>query len=1399
MNAYSARPSTPDPLRTQDFKAFYKALYGYKPFQWQNRLAVRACVGQWPDYIKLPTASGKTAAIDIAIFALAYQAAEENRPNGIMTAARRIFFVVDRRIIVNEAYRRTLDVAKKLRRILLPDADQNNCGDPSSYTVLTQVARWLQCLAGDEQSPPLDCFELRGGIYRDDAWVRSPLQPTVLTSTVDQVGSRLLFRGFGVSSRNWPIHAALTANDSLIILDEAHCSKPFSQTMASIKRYRSVRWTEQPIATPFSFVQMTATPPGGLDKDKLFHLDASDYETDKLLKQRHGCNKLVELVFVPGAKGKNLNAKLSKKLAEEATKLATKYGISKIAVVVNRVALARDTFDALNAKNDGRVSLMIGRMRPTDRDDLTKELHHEYGTGWTKRQSETSLTEPKFVVATQCLEVGADLDFQGMVSQCASMDALRQRFGRLNRLGEFTNTRGVIVAAAGDLKELDKLNDEKPIDPIYGNALARTWHWLQEIAKEQRGSNHDQEDRDLVVDFGINALDLLYPGTEEINDTLLAPTDDAPVLMPSHVDTLCQTAPRPTPEPEIAAYLHGPNRGCPEVRVCWRADLDVSELSNKQLLEKRWLNAIEVCPPSSAECLSVPLYLFRKWLGGQKVMDNTSDVLGETVEERLDEPVGSKPMRRVLVWRGKRRNPDHTERSFCASRSEARRIRPNDTIVIPAEFGGWTSFGYVPNAPLEPIESAEQLHANALLQYADSDDGQNVGVANKIANIDVADRGFLQSRAQTIFRVHRKLQVEGNLTALFKELLSEEKNKEADLDIKRWQVRANELFCSQSQHRKGNLENPEKSLSSLERLSSSTKGIIVRYPDGLAWVTERHSDMKHGMLPLPSFGDDRDELSLNGDDRVSLKQHLADVLQSTKKFAASLQVGVPLNEGLMAAAKLHDIGKVDARFQAMLLNQPLNMTFMQRTLWAKSDKGTWNYNSASELPENFRHEMLSLSLFDYFEIIDPKIDIELVKHQIASHHGHARPFAPVCHDDSPIGLNLTSLGHGTISSEKRAQWRPAHRLDSGIGDRFWRMNRKYGWWGLAYLETLLRLADWSASANPGRGDEQEITHSWRGNRLEATSVKPHEPLVLSGIDGSNPLAFLSALGLFRTISEGSPGSGFRMAWTRHLGAWRPAIFSSINCNLDEEHILELLETHLSVEPEEHPALRLAKVFDAADNASKRREVFARIAKNSRLDDRTDADWLSCNGSDIAGPDSISQLQTTRRDYHAINITGLVNGTTREHIQRSLFRPWDYSDPIAGVSLHLEPREDRRHAYQWHTPSGDPTRKHYGGMIGANRLALEAWPLFQSLPGKERLNTVGFCGVKANDTRFSWPIWGTPIPLAILPSVLARSELQQNDIAHQRLLAEIGIQAIFRCNRILVGKTPNLTMSVPILT
>jgi CRISPR-associated endonuclease/helicase Cas3 len=153
-------------LKPGDFQAFFNKLNSYDPFPWQKRLAERVCTAEWPRTLDLPTASGKTACLDIAVFAMAFH----------RQGPRRVFFVVDRRVVVDAAYERMRKIACKLRK----------AGDG----ILKVVADRLRMM--NDGSEPLDSYQLRGGIYRDDSWVRSPLQPMLIASTVDQVGSRLL-------------------------------------------------------------------------------------------------------------------------------------------------------------------------------------------------------------------------------------------------------------------------------------------------------------------------------------------------------------------------------------------------------------------------------------------------------------------------------------------------------------------------------------------------------------------------------------------------------------------------------------------------------------------------------------------------------------------------------------------------------------------------------------------------------------------------------------------------------------------------------------------------------------------------------------------------------------------------------------------------------------------------------------------------------------------------------------------------------------------------------------------------------------------------------------------------------------------------------------------------------
>jgi CRISPR-associated endonuclease/helicase Cas3 len=112
-----------------EFVSFFRALWKYDPFPWQQRLAQMVCGGNWPSPIALPTSAGKTAAIDVAIFALACQA-----PN----APRRIFFVVDRRVVVDEAAERAQKIADMLRA----------ARDQKESSVLRTVADALCAIGG---------------------------------------------------------------------------------------------------------------------------------------------------------------------------------------------------------------------------------------------------------------------------------------------------------------------------------------------------------------------------------------------------------------------------------------------------------------------------------------------------------------------------------------------------------------------------------------------------------------------------------------------------------------------------------------------------------------------------------------------------------------------------------------------------------------------------------------------------------------------------------------------------------------------------------------------------------------------------------------------------------------------------------------------------------------------------------------------------------------------------------------------------------------------------------------------------------------------------------------------------------------------------------------------------
>jgi CRISPR-associated endonuclease/helicase Cas3 len=162
---------------------------------------------------------------------------------------------------------------------------------------LKEIANQLLKLSGTKR--PLAVARLRGGILHDDNWGRLPCQPAVITSTVDQLGSRLLFRGYGRSNLTASIFAGLAAHDSLILLDEAHCSVPFMQTLRAVETFRGKAWAESPILTAFAFSILSATPPSEIPKEAIFPGSDRDNALDHpILRKRMSASKPAELITI---------------------------------------------------------------------------------------------------------------------------------------------------------------------------------------------------------------------------------------------------------------------------------------------------------------------------------------------------------------------------------------------------------------------------------------------------------------------------------------------------------------------------------------------------------------------------------------------------------------------------------------------------------------------------------------------------------------------------------------------------------------------------------------------------------------------------------------------------------------------------------------------------------------------------------------------------------------------------------------------------------------------------------------------------------------------------------------------------------------------------------------------
>ncbi len=366
-----------------NFPTTFKALTGNDPFPWQSALYERFCrdgVDNIPKACNLPTGLGKTSVIAIWLIALA------NKKN----VPRRLVYVVNRRTVVDQT---TEEVEKYFAKKVPGIAE---------FAIST----------------------LRGQFADNREWSADPSRPAVICGTVDMIGSRLLFSGYGVGFKGKPLHAGFLGQDALLIHDEAHLEPAFQKLIEAIEEEQD-RCKE---FGKFRVMELTATSRGD---DASFPNEAEKRanEADSTVQQRIGAPKLLELIA---------NAD-PKKLAEELAKKALTHEASGKAILI----FARTVDDVLKIRDllpKGRVITLTGTMRGLERDRL---VEHEI----FKRFLPNPLAdgETVYLVCTSAGEVGINISAYHLACDLSTYESMAQRFGRVNRFGLYGDTRVQVI------------------------------------------------------------------------------------------------------------------------------------------------------------------------------------------------------------------------------------------------------------------------------------------------------------------------------------------------------------------------------------------------------------------------------------------------------------------------------------------------------------------------------------------------------------------------------------------------------------------------------------------------------------------------------------------------------------------------------------------------------------------------------------------------------------------------------------------------------------------------------------------------------------------------------------------------------------------------------------------
>jgi CRISPR-associated endonuclease/helicase Cas3 len=243
---------------------------------------------------------------------------------------------------------------------------------------------------------------------------------------------------------------------------------------------------------------------------------------------------------------------------------------------------------------------------------------------------------------------------------------------------------------------------------------------------------------------------------------------------------------------------------------------------------------------------------------------------------------------------------------------------------------------------------------------------------------------------------------------------------------------------------------------------------LLRQSDGTPLVIVWDKDDKGEEQAEPAEPTTEDDSGSTGPRAVPLPEHSRGVREFAKAFVTGCGLENTVARDVELAAYLHDAGKGHPEFQCWLYGGD-ELAAAEGGPIAKSERPRLGKRARerSGLAEGARHEVASLA----FALAHPKLreanDPELVLWLIGTHHGWGRPFFPPV--KWPTGRFRTDVGDGERESTEPVQ---LERLMARWVDLQAELTKRYGHWGLAHLEAIVRLADHRRSQHEREQEKQ---------------------------------------------------------------------------------------------------------------------------------------------------------------------------------------------------------------------------------------------------------------------------------------------------------------------------------------